>query len=210
VKRIVWPAIALVLWLLPSTARAQDVDDTTDAMQHEWVISGLVGSAFGDDIQEASVDFGGSLSYLFNGMVGAEVLTNFGPNGSFELTNLVVPNGGTWVNSYMVNGILAAPIGGEDRLFQPFVSAGIGAIDVRLDEQDFGDFFHDNLSATQLGANVGVGLMGFSDHMGFRGDVRWFRGLADETSAIGSVLGPDDFLDAAGFFRADVGLSYRW
>jgi hypothetical protein len=206
------PAIALAWGLLPAVAQAQDVDVDldTEGLRHQYVVSGVLGSTFGDDLDQPSVDFGGSLSYLFNGIVGGEFLANFGPDTSLEATTALAPDGGSWVNSYMVNAIVAAPVG-DEQLFQPFVSGGVGAINLRLDDTDFGELFDDpdNLTDTQLGANIGAGVMGFRENWGFRGDVRWFQGLSDEDQTEG-ILDPNDLLADQAFWRANVGLSYRW
>ncbi len=63
-------------------------------------------------------------------------------------------------------------------------------------------FFND-LDTNDFGFNVGAGLHGFfTDSVGIRGDIRYFRSLQDNE--------PDDEFDLAlsdfGFWRATVGL----
>ena len=64
-----------------------------------------------------------------------------------------------------------------------------------------------NVSNNDLGVDLGVGAMGFmTDHVGLRGDVRYYRDLQNPTS-------DGDFTLATGkfdFWRGTVGLAFRW
>ena len=59
----------------------------------------------------------------------------------------------------------------------------------------------------ELGFNLGGGAIGFvSDHVGFRGDVRYFRQFADPEPDNEFDVGVGD-LD---FWRATAGITFRW
>ncbi len=103
-----------------------------------WVASAYVGTNFGsgrnNDLDlvdtnggSTSINFGGQAAYLWGGYVGAEALVDFAP--SFELGNVLFEKN-PLVNSYMANGIVAAPIGSNNQ-YLPYVSGGLGAIQLR-------------------------------------------------------------------------------
>ena len=63
------------------------------------------------------------------------------------------------------------------------------------------------VSNNDFGINLGVGAMGFaSDHIGFCGDVRYYRSLSDpdEDNEFDIDLGDFDF------WRATAGVTFRW
>lgn len=82
---------------------------------------------------------------------------------------------------------------------QPFMSAGIGALNLRTDELT--DLGFEDSSETTLGFNLGGGAMGFWDRRGVRGDLRYLSDLsADDNSP----------LDAINCWQGTVGVAYRW
>ena len=104
----------------------------------------------------------------------------------------------------MANLIVGVPIGGQTgKGFRPYVAGGIGMLKTHV--VDDAQLFH--VSENDLGVDLGVGAMGFmSDHVGFRGDVRYYRDLQNPTST-------GDFTLATGkfdFWRGTVGLAFRW
>jgi hypothetical protein len=59
----------------------------------------------------------------------------------------------------------------------------------------------------ELGFSLGGGAMGFvSDHVGFRGDLRYFRQFTDPEPDNEFDIGLGD-LD---FWRATAGITFRW
>jgi hypothetical protein len=73
----------------------------------------------------------------------------------------------------------------------------------------------DELSTNELGINVGGGVnVFFSDNLGLRGDLRYFRGLeqtndddpAEDDDFADEDIGLEDFH----FWRATVGLVFRF
>lgn len=182
----------------------------------DWLFTPFVGGVFGgkanfgdfnnfDDEFERRVTFGGSLGWMGNGIIGAEVDFGYTPNffqntqgsGDFAF-------GDSNVTTLMGNLILGAPIGGQTGPgIRPYASGGLGLIRTQVD----GFEFFDSLDTNDLGFNVGAGIHGFfSDNVGIRGDVRYFRSLQDNE--------PDDEFDLAvsefSFWRATVGVTFRF
>jgi hypothetical protein len=79
---------------------------------------------------------------------------------------------------------------GADGAWQPYVSGGGGAISLRS-----GDLMDTagnalNVNASRFGSNVGAGVMAFVGHLGFKGDVRYYRASgAYQTSSSAAVAG---------------------
>ncbi|HXW07142.1 MAG TPA: porin family protein [Vicinamibacterales bacterium] len=182
----------------------------------DWLFTPFLGANFGgnasfgdfddfDDEFERRVDFGASLGWMGNGIVGFEVDFGWSPN-FFE--NTVGPGdfefGDSNVTTLMGNVLVGAPIGGQSGPgIRPYGSAGLGLIRSHIDG---GDFF-DDLSTNDFGFNVGAGVHGFfTDNIGIRGDIRYFRSLADNE--------PDDEFDLAlsdfDFWRASAGVTFRF
>jgi len=71
----------------------------------------------------------------------------------------------------------------------------------------------DNVARNDFALNVGGGIQAnFNDHLGLRGDIRYFRSLQGEPGADGGIIiDPRDFdLGDFDFWRATVGLSLRF
>ena len=182
----------------------------------DWLFTPFLGANFGgnasfgdfddfDDEFERRVDFGGSIGWMGNGIVGFEADFGFSPNffantigdSDFEF-------GDSNVTTLMANVIVGAPIGGQSGPgVRPYGSAGLGLIRTHVDG---GQLFND-LSANDLGFNIGAGVHGFfNDTFGIRGDVRYFRSLQDNDAEDDFDLALSDF----NFWRATVGLTIRF
>jgi opacity protein-like surface antigen len=182
----------------------------------DWLFTPFIGANFGgnadfgdfddfDDEFERRVDFGASIGWMGEGIVGFEADFGWSPNffedtqgtGNFEF-------GDNNVTTLMANVLVGAPIGGQTGPgVRPYGTAGLGLIRSRIDG---GNFFND-LSSNDFGFNVGAGVHGFfNDTLGIRGDVRYFRSLADNE--------PDDEFDIAlsdfDFWRVTAGLTIRF
>jgi opacity protein-like surface antigen len=191
----------LTLGLVPTTASAQN-----------WFFSPFVGANFGgqanfgdfDDTEdeiERRLDFGASVGWN-PGIVGFEVDFGYSPNffqetrgtGNFEF-------GDSNVTTLMANILVSAPAGTGIR---PYASGGLGLIRSRIGDAE--DLF-DDLTANDLGLNLGGGVNGqFTDNMGIRGDIRYFRALSDNEPDNNLDLGLGSF----DFWRGTVGLTFRW
>jgi hypothetical protein len=199
-----------------TTARdvtSQDDDTAYDDVSSHWTASGFVGSAFGDQVDGSHLDFGGSLGYLWRGAIGPEFLAGFSPN--FDLANNILTEQ-PQINSYMVNLMAAAPLG-EDGQWQPFISGGLGSITLNADTLanpgDLGDnAIEEQLDpdASQFGGNIGFGVMGYSGPVGVRADVRYFRGFDRDNLDEGESAPGQAILSGLDFWRANVGLAFRW
>lgn len=192
---------ALVLMLAPATASAQS-----------WFFSPYIGGNFGgsadfgdfpnaDDEVERRMDFGATLGWNPS-VVGFEVDLGYSPNffqdtagdRNFEF-------GDSNVTTLMGNVLISVPPGGG---LHPYASAGLGLIRSNVSS---GTGLFNDLSTNDLGVNIGAGLnANFTDNLGVRGDVRYFRSLQDNQ--------PDnDFelsLGSFDFWRGSVGLTFRW
>jgi hypothetical protein len=192
----------------PQTTTA-DYGDDKDS---HWMASGFVGSDFARQVDGSSVNFGGSIGYLYKGAFGAEFLAGFAPD--FELNNLVLGTERPQVNSYMFNLIGAAPLGGDARI-APFFSAGLGAITLGSNQLNDDDPQENTLDPddSRLGGNVGGGIMAYMGKVGIRGDVRYFRAFTgDPIEPTGNPQQDalNSLLPGLDFWRANVGLSFRW
>jgi opacity protein-like surface antigen len=182
----------------------------------DWLFTPFLGANFGgsasfgdfddfDDEFERRADFGASLGWMGNGIIGFEADFGWSPN-FFE--NTIGPGdfefGDSNVTTLMANLLVGAPVGGQSGPgVRPYGSAGVGLIRSRID----GGAFFDDLNTNDFGFNIGAGVHGFfNDNFGVRGDIRYFRSLQDNE--------PDDEFDLAlsdfNFWRATVGLTIRF
>ena len=181
----------------------------------DWLFTPYLGVTFGgaanfgdvgdfDDNFEKKVTYGGSLTWMGAGIIGFEA--DFGSTPNFFETTSGVGDfdwGDSNVTTLMGNLVIGAPIGGQTGVgFRPYAAAGIGLLrsNVSLD----GVF--DDLSTNELGMNIGGGAhVFFSDNVGIRGDLRYFRGLQN-----GDDDGLDLDLEDFDFWRGTVGVTLRF
>jgi opacity protein-like surface antigen len=182
----------------------------------DWLLTPFVGWNWGgtanllnfedfDDEFEQKGMFGVSLGWMGAGVFGFEADLGFSPNffqntsgpGDFEF-------GDSNLTTFMGNVLLGVPIGGQHGVgFRPYAVAGVGIIKSRIGGPE--DLFE--VDSTNWGFNVGAGAMFFfTDRIGIRGDVRYFRSLQDDE--------PDDEFDVAfadfRFWRATGGVTFRF
>lgn len=166
-----------------TTARSNQVQSTngsngtTSAVPDQWIASGFVGSNFANNANPPSTEFGGGVGYLWKGKYGAEFDAGVTPN--FQLQNNFQGLGiKPMINTYMANAVGTRPLG-PDGKWQPFVSGGVGAISLRStlasNQLDY--------NATRPGADIGAGVLGFVEHVGFKADVRYFRTTGQYSNA---------------------------
>jgi opacity protein-like surface antigen len=184
----------------------------------DWLLTPYLGVTFGgsarfgdvgtfDDNFEKKVTYGANLSWMGAGIVGFEL--DFGTTPNF-FANTSGINDFDWGNSnvttLMGNLILGAPIGGQSGIgVRPYGSVGIGLL--RSNVTSTGLF--DDLSRNDLGFNAGGGAhVFFSDNVGLRGDIRYFRGLQSDPGN-DTVLGDLGFEDFD-FWRGTVGVTFRF
>jgi len=183
----------------------------------DWLFTPFIGMTFGGSatFNEAGFDFedkfekrgtfGASLAWMGAGIAGFEIDFGYTPN-FFESTegDIDFEFGDNNITTLMANLVLGAPVGGQTGMgIRPYASGGLGIIRSRIG--DAGDLFE--VSSDDWGFNAGAGVAGFfSDNVGLRGDVRYFRSLQDNE--------PDDEFDIAlgsfRFWRGSVGITFRF
>ena len=210
----------------PPTPVAVVAPTSATAYENHWIASAFVGTNFGSgrtntlldvfgENSGTSINFGGEAAYLWRGFVGAEGLVDFAP--SFSMDNLLFQDNPT-VNTYMINGIGAVPLGSENQ-FLPYVSGGFGAVQLRSTIFTLATAVNPAIeSATadgsRFGGNFGGGVMGFSGRWGFRGDIRYYKTSVDNNvNVIGTTpesIFAQDVLSGLAFWKANVGVAFRW
>ena len=110
--------------------------DTVGQTRSHWLASGFVGSNFGsanNDLvsvdRSRSFDWGGQVGYLWRGVLGGEFLANFTPSLGINTIGVLFDNPS--VSSYMANAVAALPLGAQAQ-FQPYISAGLGGIQMNF------------------------------------------------------------------------------
>jgi opacity protein-like surface antigen len=104
----------------------------------------------------------------------------------------------------MGNLSVGIPTGGQAGAgFRPYATIGFGVIQTNVD--DPGGLF--DLQNNETGINIGGGAMVFfSDHIGVRGDIRYFRNLTDPEGGNGFDLDLGGF----DFWRGTAGVVFRF
>jgi opacity protein-like surface antigen len=174
----------------------------------DWLFTPFIGAnlsrggdTLGFDTDNTTVNFGGSLGYMGAGIFGFEVDFGYSPH-FFETDEVSTLDGN--VTTLMGNLIIGIPIGGQTGGgVRPYFSGGAGLLRSRLDDVD--DFF--DLSENSFGVNAGGGLMlFFSDSVGVRGDLRYFRSLTGDVDEDDLDLNLGSF----NFWRASAGVTFRF
>jgi opacity protein-like surface antigen len=176
----------------------------------DWLFTPFVGMNFGggfnddfgdfEDEFESRGTYGASLAWMGGGALGFEVDFGYAPN-FFENTagDADFDYGENNVTTLMANVVLGAPMGN----IRPYASGGVGIIRSRIADAE--DLF--DVSSSDWGFNVGGGVHGFfTDNIGVRGDIRYFRSIAEDPDE-------DDFdlsLGSFKFWRGSVGLTFRF
>lgn len=160
-------------------------------------ITPFAGATFGGDSAGERLSAGASV--LFMGPVaGLELEAGFTPDffGEGDLFEFDTDGNVTSLSANLVLGLGAGPI-------RPYVTGGAGLLRSRITSA--GNLF-DDVAENDLGVNGGAGIIVmFSDRVGLRGDVRYFRGVQDiDVSDLSVDLGGLDF------WRGYAGMSFRF
>jgi opacity protein-like surface antigen len=166
------------------------------------------------------VDFGGNAGTTLRGAVNNSQRVNvgvdvgwmsagvFGLEEDFSWAPNFFGSGGTTIDktrvvTLMTNVIAGVPVGGQrGGGVRPYVSAGVGLLNQHVSTPTgVGD-----VSENDFGFDAGAGVMGyFADHIGLRGDVRYFRSFqSTETNVVGLEVGHFSF------YRAAIGVLFRF
>ena len=173
---------------------------------------------------DGGLTYGLQVGYLRR-YFGAEFIGDF--TNQFRIASVALSKNPT-VNSWMFNLIGAYPLGSEGR-FEPFISGGIGGITLRTQT-----FTIDgssvvitnqgnalvalntiNTGQSQFGWNLGGGFFTYASRWGIRGDIRYYQAADFGTVKLsnGPTLARDytqALLSGLNYWRANLGLSYRW
>jgi opacity protein-like surface antigen len=201
-KLFVTASLALIAWTAaPAKASA------------DWIFTPFIGSTFGGSANvgggdddtfknefERKLNYGASLAFVGSGALGFELDFGYSPNffrtDSGDSGIDFVGDGN--VTTAMANLVIGAPHGG----IRPYVSGGVGLIKSKVDDVD--QFF--SIDSTDFGFNAGAGIGGFfSNNVGLRGDIRFFRSLRDADPE-----GVDIELGQFKFWRGTVGISFKF
>ena len=191
--RYVGASILALFLLVPAAPARADV-----------VLTPYVGSLFGGDLSGNRATFGGTASFMGGGIFGGEFGFNYAP----KFIPAGVSNEDIAQMSLMGNLIVGIPVGGSDQPghLRPYITGGAGLFRVTSQESQF----FDRVNSNDFAVNFGGGLMAFfSEHVGLRADVRYFRTLTD--SDPGSGIDDVDFsLGDLNFWKWDVGAAFKF
>jgi hypothetical protein len=168
------------------------------AARAEGYVSPFTGVNFANNSGEGRANFGLDVGGMGGGAIGGELDFGYAPNffgsqGRF---------GSNYVMDLMGNVIVGVPVGGTHGAgVRPYGTIGLGLMRSQITGGPNGTVA---VSDNEWGLNAGLGVMGFlSDHVGLRGDVRYFRNLTGD-----NVLNNIDF-GSFHFWRASFGVVLR-
>jgi opacity protein-like surface antigen len=185
-------ASVLALALSSSTALAQ------------VTVAPFTGVTFGGDTTENRWVYGAVFGFGRN--VGFDIDFGYAPNFFGDADEFGDFDGELNITTLMFN----LRFGGNPSHagVSPFVSGGAGLM--RGSVTSPADLF-DDVTRNDFALNVGGGLQGFfNDHVGLRGDLRYFRNLTGEGDE-GFLLDPRDFdLGDFNYWRGTVAVTFRF
>jgi hypothetical protein len=161
-------------------------------------VSPFIGVNAENNSGNGRANFGVNAGGMGAGAIGGEFDFGYAPDffgnqGKF---------GSNYVMDVMGNLIVGIPIGGTHGPgVRPYGTIGLGLLRSQITGGPNGVLkFDDN----ELGLNAGAGVMGFlSDHVGLRGDLRYFRNVTGDT-----LVNNIDF-GSFHFWRASFGVVLR-
>lgn len=186
-------AILAVFLLVPAAPARADV-----------ILTPYVGSLFGGDLSGNKTAFGASAAFMGGGVFGAEFGFNYAPT----FIGATVSNEDIAQMSLMGNLIVGIPVGSSDQAghVRPYITGGAGLFRLTSNESQF----FDRVSSNDFGVNFGGGVMAFfNEHVGLRGDIRYFRTLTDDDPE-GGVDDIDFELGNLNFWKWDVGMAFKF
>ncbi|MET0555814.1 MAG: outer membrane beta-barrel protein [Vicinamibacteria bacterium] len=163
----------------------------------ETILTPYAGAVFSGDTPKSHVVYGGSLAFTARTGLGFEVDFGLAPD-FFDGDDFEVPNSN--LTTLMGNIMFSGAVGGNSRIYG---SAGGGLMKSSVDDAD--DFF--DVSRNDFGVNAGAGIIvGVSDKVGIRGDIRYFRNIGDEE--------PDNEFDvdfgSFSYWRGTAGIAFTF
>jgi opacity protein-like surface antigen len=172
--------LGALIGLAPARAHA-------DGLFTPWV-----GVNFANDPADGRTSFGFTATGMGAGVIGGEFDFGYSPNffgdeSVFGSNNVLTAVG---------NIVIGIPLGGSKGFgFRPYGTAGVGLMRTKA------DVFED-VSSNEFGINAGGGaFLFFGDHVGMRGDLRYFRAGFDDLNVLNT--------DKVDFWRASIGVTFR-
>jgi opacity protein-like surface antigen len=175
----------------------------------DWLFTPFVGVTFGGSAEvggagdsfsdkfDRTGTYGASLEWMGAGAFGFGLDLGYSPNFFRDSDTGEFGDGN--VTTLMANVIVGAPMGAV----RPYASGGVGLMKQKVG--DVGQFF-DAIESTDFGFNAGAGVMAFfTDNIGIRGDVRFFRSMRDTDPD-----GIDLELGAFKFWRGSIGVTFKF
>ena len=158
---------------------------------------------------EHKIDYGVSVTGMGKGVIGGEIDFGYSPNFFANTTGkgfqFASSNNVTTLTGNLIVGI---PAGGHGAQIRPYAVGGVGLIRQRVGGVDGSGNLFDVNSKNDFGFDAGAGVMGFfTQNVGVRGDVRYFRSFQGSTSS-DSVTGLA--LSGFHFWRGSVGLALKF
>jgi hypothetical protein len=168
----------------------------------DWLITGFGGANAGGATGDKKLDYGASLGFMRGGVIGVEADLGYSPDFFRPSGNQKLVSSSN-VTTLTGNIIVGVPLGGGGLGVRPYVSGGFGLIRPNLkDPSALFTFKHND-----FGGDVGGGVMVFfAQHVGIRGDIRYFRSVTHPTGANGFDIDFGTF----SFWRATGGLVVKF
>src|SRR5437773_6663951 len=184
--KVVMLAATVALVCAPTQARA------------DGYVSPFIGVNFNNNSGNGRANFGVNAGGMGAGVIGGEVDLGYAPSFFGNAGQY----GSNYVMDLMGNLIVGIPVGGTHGAgVRPYGTIGLGLLRSQITGGPNGTV---EVANNDWGMNAGVGVMGFlSDHVGLRGDVRYFRNFNDN-----STLNNIDF-GAFHFWRGSFGVVLR-
>jgi len=168
------------------------------AAQAQTFITPFAGATFGADAPATKFSSGVAVTFMGKA-AGFEAELGYTPD-FFDKNNSVVLIGSNNVTSFMGNLL----VGVGDGPVRPYGTVGFGLL--RSSVTSASALFND-VTSNDWGFNAGFGVIVMvSDHVGVRGDGRYFRNLRDTDPGGGLDLTTGSF----DFWRAYGGLSFKF
>jgi hypothetical protein len=184
-------------WLLAATAALALVALPARAGAQTF-LTPFAGATFGKDAPTQKFTSGVSATFMGK-VAGFELDFGYTPDFFDQATDftLIGDSNVVTLTGNLVIGVGAGPV-------RPYVVGGVGLVRSHVDD---GGAFFDNVSTNDWGVDLGGGVIGmFSEHVGLRGDVRYFRSLQDPSA-------DNDFDVALGkfdFWRGTAGIAFKF
>ena len=184
----------------------------------DWLLTPYLGVVFGGAANTVDIDnfdesfeqrftFGASIGWVSSSLLGFEVDFSQSPN-FFQITE-----GGEDFDLFDIDSSITTLmanvlVGARGGAIRPYLVGGAGLMRANISADDL----FDDLSTNELGINVGGGVnMFFSDNVGLRGDIRYFRGLEqDDDDDDDDLLDPDFRFEDFDYWRGTIGVTFRF